>query len=480
MSEKIRKIRKTSKKNAFHEMSSVADKFFEEMISIFTDCHEYNSHLDEGVKGTTRVIQHLEDWDQATKEEKRNIISSPEFFNSIRVESKLSSSKKNLFNSLTLYMWNSFEKNMFNLIRKSYKEDKEFQSRYVTRFIEFNNQSIEKSKKSKGKASGVIDTKIMLSTKAKRDKIMLDLIKEVVSYGSTLTSYHVLFNDGKWQTEEGKSLYDFFLEIRARRNLLVHRGEEIDKEYIDLCHSGSKSNPILKDVSSINFYYKRGYIQKNRNKENKSIKAKKSPEKLEKGDLANCSFGYFSHVFYVLSNIYFHYWSQVAISFVGKEDNTDLAVFVHDLMDSSNRTRSLIPIHSGVSMTESFFSRCIDLGLNDKISPIDRVNLLLMNKEVSLRGLKENENKKGVLNNLLENESYQVLDRSNSSDAMFKMALAFIRDDFEEGYRLLESISLKEIDEEDMNQWYMFKDLRNKKKFKDAFKKRFGKSYKQL
>ena len=177
-------------------MSSVADKFFEEMISIFTDCHEYNSHLDEGVKGATRVIQHLEDWDHATKEEKRNIISSPEFFNSMRVESKLSSSKKNLFNSLTLYMWNSFEKNMFNLIRKSYKEDKEFQSRYVTRFIEFNNQSIEKSKKSKGKASGVIDTKIMLSTKAKRDKIMLDLIKEVVSYGSTLTSYHVLFNDG--------------------------------------------------------------------------------------------------------------------------------------------------------------------------------------------------------------------------------------------------------------------------------------------
>ena len=248
---------------------------------------------------------------------------------------------------------------------------------------------------------------------------------------------------GKWQTEEGKSLYDFFLEIRARRNLLVHRGEEIDKEYIDLCHSGSKSNPILKDVSSINFYYKRGYIQKNRNKENKSIKAKKSHEKLEKGDLVNCSFGYFSHVFYVLSNIYFHYWSQVAISFVGKEDNTDLAVFVHDLMDSSNRTQSLIPIHSGVSMTESFFSRCIDLGLNDKISPIDRVNLLLMKKEVSLRGLKENENKKGVLNNLLENESYQVLDRSNSSDAIFKMALAFIRDDFEEGYRLLESISFK-------------------------------------
>ncbi len=480
MVKKIKKKRKTSKKNSSFEMSLEAKNFFEEIISIFTDCHEYNSYLEEGVKDTTRLFQHIEEIEQASKEEISSIISSPSFKKSLKVESKLSASKKNLFNSLTLYMWNSFEKNMFNLIRKSYQENKEFHSRYVTRYTEFNNQSIVKKGKSKGKASGVINTEFLLSSKPKQDKIMLDHIKEVVKYGSPLTSYHVLFNDGKWQTEEGKDLYDFFLEIRARRNLLVHRGEEIDKEYIDLCHSGSKTNPILKEAKSINFYYSRGFFQKNRNEESKSIKAKKSPEKLEIGDGVNCSFVYFGHVFYVLSNIYFHYWSQAAISIISKEKDYNLSIFVHDLMESSARTQNLIPIATGVAMTKSFFSRYKNLGLKDKIAPVDRVNLLLMKKEVSFGMLKENENKKDVLNNLRETESYQVLDRSNSSDAIFKMALAFIRDDLEEGYRLLESISLDDLNEENMHQWYMFKDLRNKKKFKQAFKNRFGKDYKPL
>ena len=79
---------------------------------------------------------------------------------------------------------------------------------------------------------------------------------------------------------KSKEIYDWFLEIRARRNLLVHRGQSIDKEYIDLCHSIVKAIQYLNLVMRLIFTIKK-FLSTNRDKEKTNKKRNKLTIEME-------------------------------------------------------------------------------------------------------------------------------------------------------------------------------------------------------
>ena len=463
------KSKNKHKKNDYEILRDSALEFSQDLISIFEDCSEYNNFLEKSVKGKKDPIEYLESHKVVEEESGRQRydaehIDLPEFVQVISDYTDFQNSKKNLFNSLTLYMWNSFEKHMFELIRASYKANKNFKKRYVTRFVEVNSKNIENSKTAKGKGSGFINADYVIASKAKQDEIHLNHINDVVKHGSTLTSYHVLFDDGKWQTGKGKEIYDWFLEIRARRNLLVHRGQSIDKEYIDLCHSGSKSNPILKSRDEIDFYYKGNFFQQIRDKE----KTNKKRNKLTIGDGANCTYGYVVHVYITLVSLYFHYWSQVIADSIPNEESINCSSIVHEFMDSSLKLDNKISLLIARNITQTFFSLFEDKKCSERIDPVDRVNALLIYKNLGA------DNKKPIE----QFRSFTILDESNSLEPIFRMALAFIRDDFKEGFNLLETLPIEVVGEVAMHQWFIFNGLRNKKRFKEIYKKKFNKPFK--
>ncbi len=448
----------------FALMSDTAQSCFVQLTSIYEDCAEYNNFLNEGIKGKKDPIQYLKSKDKTSKDIFDDDIDIPEFRNIIKAHSSHVTSKNNLYNSLTLYMWNTFEKNMFDLIRTSYKTNKNFKHRYITRFRAVDKKLLSQKPhgKKQGSPKGLMGTEYLTASKKKQDSINLENINQVVAHNGTLDSYHYLFDDGKWQTEEGERIYNNFLEIKARRNLLVHRGDTIDKTYLD--HSRAEGKPNgFKDKEIIAKFYERRFFQAQNNKS-----TGKRGKEIEIGDKANCTYGYVAHVYFTLAALYCHYWCEVIRDFVGRDDKISCSSLVHGLMESSLKIDGYAPLTVSRFITHSFFSIYNENKCIDKINPIDRINDLLIFKNLSDKNKASLEKRK----------SYIYLSESNSLDRVFKMALAFIRDDLEEGFNFLESTSEEEVGEVDMHSWYLFNGLRNKKRFKEIYKKKFNKAFK--
>tara|TARA_X000000368_G_scaffold137042_1_gene107685 strand:+ start:3908 stop:5341 length:1434 start_codon:yes stop_codon:yes gene_type:complete len=467
---KNKKLNKNTKKSNFHELLREADDCFEALTSIYVDCCDYSLFLDEGRKGKENFLDYIE-----KQKDNKSDLNLPEFVNVLDNQQRFRRSKVNLYNSLTLYMWNTFEKHMFALIRQSFRSNKEFKHKYMIRFNEVDIKM--KSSKSEGKASGIINSEYLSSSKAKQDEIALKHINEVVKQGGTLDSYHFLFDDGNWQTEEGKVIYDHFLEIRARRNLLAHRGNAIDKEYKDLCEN-HKINPILNKPESVASYYKNNFFQLHvlRKPGSKNqIEKPKIPKQLRIGDGVNCNFKYIQTVFDTLISLYFHYWTQVIQASILKDEEVGISMLIHPLMEASRETNTQLSLRISERLTKSFFSIYESKNCLEKIVHTDHINLLLITKELGVLN-----NDKDIKNKIIETQSYKSLDSSNSLDPLYKMALAFVRDDLSEGFDLLSSVKKDDISEVDMHEWYIFKDLKNKRRFKEIYKDKYKRPFKSL
>ncbi|MDC0509499.1 hypothetical protein OAO31_04315 [Gammaproteobacteria bacterium] len=463
-------LKKKSKNTNFSLMNDSAIDYFKELNSIFEDCTEYNNFLNDGIKDKQSPIQYLETKKIISKKEgnskeiNSDDLDVPEFVQIVKAQKSFKASKNNLFNSLTLYMWNAFEKHMFDLIRTAYKTNKNFKKRYITRFGAVDTKQLLASKTHGKNQKRLMGTEYLSASKAKQDAMNLEYINEVVEHGGKLDSYHFLFNDGKWQTEKGKTIFNNFLEIRARRNLLVHRGQYIDKIFIDHCQREGKSNG-LKTEEEIASFYKRGFFQVTRKSKEKKLNKK---NKMEVGDGANCTYAYVHHVYFTLVSIYYHYWCETIKDFIGVDENISCSGIVHNFMESSIKVKNEVPLIISRHLTFTFFSLYKDKNCIEKIDPIDRINELLIYKNL--------DNKKKIP--IEERKAYTILSATNSLDSVYRMALAFIREDFDEGFDLLDSMSQNEVSELNMHEWYLFHGLRNKRRFRTIYKNKFNKSFK--
>ena len=83
-------------------------------------------------------------------------------------------------------------------------------------------------KEKEAKRPGLISASYINSGTVTQKKKEIELIDRVCGKDK-FDFYNVIFKDNNWHKEQGKRTIKLFHEIRARRNLLVHRGENIDK-----------------------------------------------------------------------------------------------------------------------------------------------------------------------------------------------------------------------------------------------------------
>lgn len=455
------------------EILHSGDAFTKEIISIFEDSFDFSEILLKNIKGSKLPQDFLKDLDLSDLKVTEELNLNPEFRKAHKEYKSFTRSHDNLFNSLFIWMWITFERNMFKLITCSYQQDLDFKRRYKTKFNEEDFKRAkdigakESRKKKGGKPSGrFITNEYIFASKRKQEKIELSHISDVLG-NEKIGKYAFLFHDGNWHaTKKGRKLKKFYDEMRERRNLFSHRGYIADKDYIQ--RTGEKGHKIFNNTKEVKDFYERGFF---------SVKhaGKETPEKIIEGETnLNCTPNYFIHCFIVLIQIYTHYFSY-SLASINKNQGEpiNLSAIHHELLISSLKLRQPFQLIAARNILNSYFEEHLDSNLS-KVDEVDLINYCLARKELN----KYLSAKSRI--DLKKIKPYIELTKRNSLDDVYRMGLAFINDDLESGYTLLESLSLEDCDKTDFHEWFIFKDLYKKKKFQQIYKKKFKETFKPL
>lgn len=467
--------RTTKKKDPVEEINLCSQDFIIELISIFEDSFEYSKFKTEAARGKKHPTEFFKNLDLSDKNIASELFFNPEFRQADREYKSFVKSKENLFNSLFLWMWVTFERNMIKLITSSYQNDPDFKKRYQIKFSDEDYKIASAYKERKGSFKGLRTNEYNVGSVKKKESIELKHIPEVLGQ-EKLKTYGYLFDDGKWKDSvTGKEQINFYNEIRERRNLFIHRGLLADKEYINRT---SKTYKIFKNPKDVEKFYKGGFFRI-------KGKSKKTPKVIIEGktDL-NCSSSYFFHCFLTLVRIYAHYYSFSLSSInKNKEERISLSTIMHPLMISGHELAKLevgkkdsltslkLPLYIARAISLDFLESHTDNNFSE-VHEIDLINNCLIHKDLNkIKGIKKSSFP------LKDLKSHKELTQRNSLEDSYRMGLAFINDDLEKGFELLESISLNETE---FHEWYIFKSLYNKPRFKQIYKKKFGEAFRPL
>jgi hypothetical protein len=221
---------------------------------------------------------------------------------------------------------------------------------------------------------------------------------------------------------EDLPVWQTFIEITERRNLLVHCDGVISNQYVKNCQEH-----------------------------------KCNIDKIKVGDRLVTEPQHFSNAYkclYEIATKLTHtIWRKLLISDLKNADR-DLNDVCFHLIDTNSLKLADILLEFGCTQKKHF---------NDSMK-----NIFIINGSLSkyIQGKKE--------------EAKQILDKkdwSASSDD-FKLAYAVLTDDFEKAYGIMIKIGENgEVDQSDYKQWPLFNKIRNEEKFKETFQLIFNEDY---
>ena len=221
---------------------------------------------------------------------------------------------------------------------------------------------------------------------------------------------------------ENLPIWQTFIEITERRNLLVHCDGVVSNQYIKNC-----------------------------------TEHKCKIDKIKFGERLGMKLEYFSNAYkclYEIATKLTHtIWRKLLISDLEEADG-NLNDVCFDLVNADSFELADILLEFGSNQKRHF---------NDTLR-----NVLIINGSLSkyLQGHKE--------------EAIKILDKKDwsASSDNFKLAYAILSDDIEKAYEIMIKIGDKgEVDKSDYKQWPLFNKIRSKEKFKETYKAIFQEDY---
>ena len=398
----------------------------------------------------------MDDFDSITRDKIENIVSYRKEFDEVdgrveRIDIFKKMSQENLKHhqfrvAMFNYLNSIFERHINKLIEQSIISNKLFREKCLNKLIEYDEEKIKKNEKT------IRNFKWESASKNEKNQILIKNFKELFYKFTPILGWQFFFgveDDLMWSD---KNLRLDFTEIRARRNLLTHRGSSYDREYVDNIQHVTKSKNVFDPQKRISELFAKGYFilgKFDAEKHNNLLKL--IDEKNTKVPITNA---YFFHTFSVFTRIYCKLWNKVTNS---SDLNSQLT---HELLVLGHKTGSIafprLALIISNEFYEFFFTQKAD-------NTLFKVNYLLLVKE-----LQRNTSKVEVPEFLNERtvKFRKDIETDHADDAIFKVLLNVLDDDLDAAMKNLEKCNDLMPGNKD---WIMFTDMRKRDDFSNIF-----------
>ena len=362
-------------------------------------------------------------------------------------------------NANFLYIFSIFERLIGDIIETGLKEKKELREKYFKIFEALAEEKIKNGNQEHDWTKFFNQPKVMLDNYnvLEKEKTQIVLAKILIGFD---TNQKIL-----------KTFYKQYCEIRERRNLLIHRGEEPDKIYYQTLRNKYKINKkFLVDKIFAEFGLYTEYKEWNQS-ENKFIN---KPNVLENPKNISVTPVYLINTASVLHSFALimisHCWDHSENNKYPEKESAlsslhDMLLFYYDNKFFKGFSDSSQTFFYFLFLFKSFKNALKNLDISDK------VNLLII-FDYFIRELKEPKKRFPLIPKLLESinskdETYE------HNEIIYQLMDAHIKNNID----LFIDASIRLFDESDsppdyfIDNWLMFRKFREKKKFKERIQK---------
>ena len=372
------------------------------------------------------------------RKNKDNALSDLEAFTNFTDFRENISKRKSFSYAMFTFLYSTYEKHVNELIKFSYLNNKEVQINLEKKVWEYNRE-----------IEPLLDSHYSQLSKPKQREYLLKFIRKVLDHKTIglppLAREHYLFNIPDEIMWASKYLKLEYKEIVARRNLLTHRKNYFDQDYIDQATSfGGKKITKSKKVSDPNDLFIRwaemGYFGMSEN----SKKLKCFQDLLKKEISVPIYFNYFLESASILISIYSKMINQASPSI----DYTIHCLFRWNKLYAGTLVSPFIPLHA-IRSSQFFQEKYMD-------------NFDKENFKQDIEYMKGN----------------TLLAYSDLLKCMKKYKITDIplyKDFFKEKQALIDFFKTKKdkiLIKEDMVDWPLFKDVFKISEFKELFNKK--------
>lgn len=411
--------------------------FIDEFLALLTDFYEISNDKNEATKNTISELRQLApNISDLTHDQARHLMHDNLKHNQFRIA---------MFN----YMNAIFERNIHSLLKFSIINNEDIKKRYLEKFIEIESERIQQGQKA------IRNATFELMNSEEKLKIYLSFFKEVIGTLPPLLNYQHFFNIPDKAMWKEKSLKFDFNEIRARRNLLTHRGIHFDKDYADtVTRSVTTSKNSVNPQSRIEYFFKNNLFTFP--KFNGQLTENLYSLVNERTQIpVAVTYNYFIFSFCCLLRIYITAWS-----FAANSDELIISAS-HDLMNFGFKVKTKRLTQLAITIIEDY----LDNFGKEKSQDYLKANYILGWRDVHNSLMKS---KKKIKTPSSYETEFKEYFRSKIDEPLYKVLIDVCDNNLEDAIRnLSECRGLPE----DSFSWFLFNDLRSMDGFKEAHQK---------
>lgn len=215
------------------ELFKIEQDFIRSMMNLIEDFHEISPERHKEVVSSLESVQQ----DEKTDRQK--------FDNFLNKKTKFEQIQFAMFN----YMNSVFERSVNSLLKYAITNNDDVASIYINKFIDYE----------KTLSKPIRDSNYEKATDQERMQIRMDYYDQIISL--IPSNWQILLNIPDSLMWKNKFFKYEYTELRARRNLLTHRGSFFDKKYVnEIKNSITKSKKSVDLKEGFNFYNDQGFF----------------------------------------------------------------------------------------------------------------------------------------------------------------------------------------------------------------------------
>lgn len=215
------------------ELFKIEQDFIRSMMNLIEDFHEISPERHKEVVSSLEIVQQ----DEKTDRQKLD--------NFLNKKTKFEQIQFAMFN----YMNSVFERSVNSLLKYAITNNDDVNSIYINKFIDYE----------KTLSKPIRDSNYEKATDQERMQIRMDYYDQIISL--IPSNWQILLNIPDSLMWKNKFFKYEYTELRARRNLLTHRGSFFDKKYVnEIKNSITKSKKSVDLKEGFNFYNDQGFF----------------------------------------------------------------------------------------------------------------------------------------------------------------------------------------------------------------------------
>ncbi len=369
--------------------------------------------------------------------------------------------------AMFLYLYSTHERHTNFLLKESILNNPKVQSNYAHQFSKLNSEK------------NIIDATFITQSKEDQIKTQIQYLPDVLKLKNFVApqSWQIIMGSEKNFLNSTDSLAikgvnlqeDIFTkksnlkfdynEIRARRNILAHRGSKFDSEYIskitgekNLSKSGVDKETVnrIRDFFDVNFY-------------------RKIDQEVSFEDLLNQRIQitplYFYHTYFTFIKLYLDLWLSVS------QDYSEINSLALEMLFLSRKAKNFVFVLFSISLLTYLVKEKISRGSElDLDTEYTMANYLL-----SLNELRRRTKIPRAKFNKIEFVTEYIKYFKSHKNKLFAVLLAVIQDDFDKAMKELENCE-PIFHKRQKEEWFLFIDLKEHSSFDSVFNKLIKKS----